>query len=61
MTNKQLDDYLNDYEICGTLKVTDTETGETSFDDLYNANDLDWDQLAKLSGRNTEEDYQEQE
>ena len=49
---KQLDEYLKQFRVSGIIKMTDTETGEISYDELYDANDIDLDELCRLSGRN---------
>ena len=49
---KQLDKYLEKFKV-GTMKITDTETGEISYDDIYDMDSIDIDEFCRLAGRDT--------
>jgi len=46
----QLDEYLKQYKV-GKLKITDTITGEETYDDIYDAGEMDLDKIFELCGR----------
>jgi len=48
---KQLDEYLKTVKVSGIIKMTDTDTGEVSFDELYDINDIDLDELCRMVDR----------
>ena len=48
---KQLDEYLEKFKVDGVVKITDTETGEIEYSEMYDASELDLDEVLRLMGR----------